>query len=262
MKTSLALGAALLALAGLTARAQHPHDDHLQNRGAQEQGPTDMEDATAAMGRGEHGHGMGPHMKMSTLRAATPQDSARAQEIVRTARAALDRYQDVTIAEADGFRKFLPGVKQKMYHYTSLRNAFDASFGFDAGRPTSLLYEPDAKGQMKLIGAMYTAPGRLREEQLDARVPLSIAQWHQHVNMCVPPAAQHDEMFRPRARFGLNGSITTAAECAAAGGTFRPRVFGWMVHLYPYEKTTDAMWSVERQKDLIVPTASPPPNAH
>jgi len=27
-----------------------------------------------------------------------------------------------------------------------------------------------------------------------------------------------------------------------------PRIFGWMVHLYPYEKTMDDIWSVERQK--------------
>jgi len=28
-----------------------------------------------------------------------------------------------------------------------------------------------------------------------------------------------------------------------------PHVFGWMVHMYPWEKTPDEIWSVERQID-------------
>ena len=55
-------------------------------------------------------------------------------------------------------------------------------------------------------------------------------------------------MLQPHPQFGLNGSISTEEACKAAGGTFVPRIFGWMVHLYPYEKSMDAIWSVERQK--------------
>jgi hypothetical protein len=53
-------------------------------------------------------------------------------------------------------------------------------------------------------------------------------------------------MFGPHPRFGLAGSIATQADCDAAGGTFLPHVFGWMVHLYPWE-TSDRIWSVDRQ---------------
>jgi len=35
--------------------------------------------------------------------------------------------------------------------------------------------------------------------------------------------------------FGLRGSIATQEACDAAGGTFHPIIFGWMVHVYPYE---------------------------
>ena len=52
---------------------------------------------------------------------------------------------------------------------------------------------------------------------------------------------------RKDAKFGLNGSISTEEACEAAGGTFMPHVFGWMVHMYPWEKTPDEIWSVERQ---------------
>ncbi|MGB8583682.1 MAG: hypothetical protein WCD47_22885 [Candidatus Sulfotelmatobacter sp.] len=42
--------------------------------------------------------------------------------------------------------------------------------------PTSLLYEKHGD-DYKLIGVMYTAPKRFGEDQLDQRVPLSVAQW-------------------------------------------------------------------------------------
>ena len=54
-------------------------------------------------------------------------------------------------------------------------------------------------------------------------------------------------MLGKNAKFGLQGSISTQQECEAAGGTFMPHVFGWMVHVYPWEKTPDEIWSVERQ---------------
>jgi hypothetical protein len=49
----------------------------------------------------------------------------------------------VGAAAADGFRKFLPGVKQPIYHFTSWRWALLAR-RFDPARPTSLL---PARGQ-------------------------------------------------------------------------------------------------------------------
>ncbi len=36
-------------------------------------------------------------------------------------------------------------------------------------------------------------------------------------------------------------------ECDAAGGKFHPKVFGWMVHVYPFEQRPEDIWSVERQ---------------
>ena len=235
----------LLLVLTLLLRAQQP-------KGRETASPSDLDQATEAMSRHHH-EDMGPHMKMSTLRDPGPEDQARAVEIVATAKAAMERYKDVKNAEADGFRQFLPNVKQKMYHYTSWANAVKAGFSFDAANPTSLLYEKQTDGTMRLIGAMYTAPARLSEDQLQERIPLSVAQWHLHVNLCLPPKDRRDEMFEKDPRFGLNGSITTKEACDAAGGFFMPRIFGWMVHMYPYEKTMDDIWSVARQKNTVIP---------
>jgi hypothetical protein len=43
-------------------------------------------------------------------------------------------------------------------------------------------------------------------------------------------------------KFGLAGSISTQAACDAAGGRFFPIIFGWMVHVYPFEATREKIW--------------------
>jgi hypothetical protein len=109
-----------------------------------------------------------------------------------------------------------------------------------------LLYEKHGD-DYKLIGVMYTAPKYTSEDQLNERIPLSIAQWHAHVNLCIPPSDKKREAWGPNARFGLAGSISTKTECESAGGKFIPQIFGWMVHVYPFEHDQESIWSVERQ---------------
>ncbi len=204
-------------------------------------------DASAHVMNSMEGHmNMGPHMKMTALRPAKAGDAARAQEVVEEARKASEKYKDYHAALADGFKIFHPEIPQKMYHFTNYQYAFEAAFRFNAEHPTSLLYEKHGD-DYKLIGVMYTAPKRFGEDQLDERIPLSVARWHEHVNFCAPPAGKRGEMLGQHPQFGLRGSITTQEACDAAGGTFRPVIFNWMVHVYPFEKDQAAIWSVERQ---------------
>jgi len=189
---------------------------------------------------------MGPHMKMTALRPAKPGDAERAKQIAEAARKASEKYLDYRVALADGFRIFHPEVPQKMYHFTNYEYAFEAARAFNPEHPTSLLYEKHGE-DYKLIGVMYTAPKRLNEDQLDERIPLSIAQWHEHVNFCAAPAGRKNEYLIPHPQFGLRGSISTEEACTTAGGTFHPIIFNWMVHLYPFEKDQASIWSVDRQ---------------
>ena len=64
-----------------------------------------------------------PHMKLSAARPLTAADSARGAALVAQIRAALVVYRDVQAARADGYRQFLPGVAQPVYHFTSRFNA-------------------------------------------------------------------------------------------------------------------------------------------
>jgi hypothetical protein len=189
---------------------------------------------------------MGPHMKMTAMRPPQPGDKEKADEVERAARSVAERYRDYRVAVADGFRIFLPNVPQKQYHFTNYRYAWQARNNFDPHHPTSLLYEKSAEGY-KLIGVMYTAKKDAREEELNARIPLSIAQWHAHVNLCMPPNRKENDVLSSNPKFGLRGSIASKEACDAAGGKFFPQIFGWMVHVYPFEKNSQDVWSVERQ---------------
>ena len=217
--------------------------------GADNEGDSDA--STHVMSSMEGHMDMGPHMKMTALRQPKPGDAARAQEIVEQARKAAAEYTDYHTALADGYEIFLPNIPQKMYHFTNKRYGMEAFWHFNPEHPTSLLYEKHGD-DYKLIGVMYTAPKRLSEDQLDERVPLSVAQWHEHVNFCKAPASmtlqQKKEAYLGHSpQFGLKGSINTQEACDAAGGKFLPVVFNWMVHVYPFEKDQASIWSVERQ---------------
>ncbi len=204
-------------------------------------------DASAHAMHSMEGHmDMGPHMKMTALRPLRQGDAERGQNVADAARKAAEKYLDYHVALADGFQIFLPNIPQKMYHFTNYRYAREAAFRFTPEHPTSLLYEKHGD-DYKLIGVMYTAPKRLDEDQLDERIPLSIAQWHEHTNFCAPPPDRRKEMLAPNPQFGLKGSITTQEACDAAGGNFHPVVFNWMVHVYPFEKDQASIWSVKRQ---------------
>jgi len=204
-------------------------------------------DASAHAMHSMEGHmDMGPHMKMTALRSAKPGDAARAKEVAESARKASEKYTDYHAALADGYKVFHPELRQKMYHFTNYGYAMEAAFRFNPEHPTSLLYEKHGD-DYKLIGVMYTAPKRMGEDELDQRVPLSVAQWHEHVNFCAAPAGRKNEYVTPHPQFGLRGSITTQEACDAAGGTFHPVIFNWMVHVYPFEKDQADIWSVERQ---------------
>jgi hypothetical protein len=193
-------------------------------------------------------HAMGGHMEMTRLRPLQPGDKERAEAIAAEARKAADGYADYHKALGEGYKIFHPEIKQSVYHFTLPSNALAAGFKWDASRPSSLLYEKTADGY-KLVGVMYTARYGASEEELNRRVPLSIAQWHLHTNLCIGPGGDTSELNTPGAKFGLRGSITTAAACREAGGRFMPHLFGWMVHVYPYEKDPAKVWAAGMDDD-------------
>ena len=187
---------------------------------------------------------MSGHMVMTAARPEQSGDRRRAAALVESAKKAMAPYQDYRKALADGYEIFLPNIPQPQYHFTKYQFGLEARSHFDPLKPTSLLYTKTADGYT-LVGAMYTDRVDAAEEELNERIPLSVAHWHQHVNFCKAPAGRKSEYFGPDAKFGLLGSIATEAACQAAGGEFHPHLFGWMVHVYPYEKDPKRIWSTD-----------------
>ena len=193
--------------------------------------------------------GMAGHMAMTAIRPAAPGDAKKAQAVAERAKAAMEPYKDYRKALADGYQIFLPAVPQPQYHFTKYESGLAAREHFDPDKPTSLLYKKLPDGGYQLVGAMYTDRVDAPVDELNERIPLSIARWHQHTNFCKAPADRKAEYFGADAKFGLRGSITTREACEAAGGEFHPHIFGWMVHVYPYESDPAKIWSTSDDDD-------------
>ncbi len=187
----------------------------------------------------EHMH-MSTHMKWTEPRPQNPEDLKRVEQIVSILRASIEKYRDYQVALQDGYKIFLPRIPQPLYHFTKYRYGFEAELKFDPSRPTSLLYKKTSDGY-ELVGAMYTATRFTSEDELNKRVPLSVARWHAHINICLPPRSQGQ--MPDLTKFGPTGSISSEAECTAAGGRFLNQIFGWMVHVYPFEKDPEKIWA-------------------
>ena len=211
--------------------------------------------------------GMGAHMVMTSSRPQKPNDIERAHDVIDTLRRVLVKYHDSRVALSEGYRIFLPTVAQEVYHFTDYGAASREYSGhFDLAHPGSILYVKNSSGDYVLVGAMYSAPADYTPDQLDALIPLSVAHWHAHTNICLPNGITLDDLLRgdigathldmpgtmpmgstssapainrrlgflADGRFGFTGKIADAAECEAAGGRFLKQAFGWMVHVYPF----------------------------
>ena len=187
-----------------------------------------------------HQRHAGPHMRWTTLRPANPGDAQRADQIVQSLRQALAKYKDYRVAMNDGYIPLHPERTPKHYHFANKQRRFLARVRFDPAEPTALLYKKSGEGY-ELEGAMYTGPRGMSEDQLNDRIPLSVAQWHAHVNLCLQPDGSGRRITRKQ--FGFKGTIATESECQQAGGRFVPQAGGWMIHVYPFEATPVQIWT-------------------
>ena len=192
---------------------------------------------------------MDAHMKMTALKPEQPGDKARADAIVVAAKKAAEQYVDYHTALADGYEIFMPELPQPVYHF--IRAGWQMGRGeFDPARPPALLYDKVGAGY-KLVGIMYMARPNASETELNRLVPLSVAQWHMHTNICVPPAGTPVNWLGKDKKFGVDGSITSPAACAEAGGFFIPHLSGWMTHVYPFETDPARVWQAGMDDDHL-----------
>jgi hypothetical protein len=193
---------------------------------------------------GESMAAMSNHMCITPLRPKQPSDEKRAKELVAQVKASIEKYKDYKKAIADGYIQANPEVVQPQYHFTNKANIRLADTRFDPTKPSSLLYRQTPTQRFKLEGVMFTDSTSASEDELNERVPLSVARWHEHTNFCGAPANKVKEYHGAHPKFGMFGSIHTGEACKAEGGTFMPVIFSWMIHVFPYEDTLKNQFSM------------------
>lgn len=192
---------------------------------------------------------MGPHMLMTEKRPAQPGDEQQADRMAAELREHIAQYRDVEKARADGYRSFPPnpGPDLKEVHYIHPERSRRENEEIDLEKPGSLLYHQTEDGGLRLVGAMVIAPAEAPLEELDARVPLSVTQWHLHTNICVPKPIWDEAQWARTADdgqplFGPGSRIATEDACGEVDGRFMPTIFGWMAHAYVYAEDEADMW--------------------
>lgn len=188
------------------------------------------------------------HLLTTDRRPASAADSLRADELVVAIRDAIEKYATPDLAARDGYRELRDGdtTARAIVHVFNWRYAIEEAVRFNPAKPAALIYRRGRNGY-RLLGATYMAPGASTEEVLDQRVPLSVAQWHQHVDLCVPKpddTARWSEVGADgKPVFGPESAIDTQAGCDAVAGVFKPRVFGWMLEARVFvSDNPDSIW--------------------
>ena len=212
-------------------------------------GPCD--DLSSMGGMSVMGESMGAmtnHMCITPMRPKLPGDEEKAKAVVAQIKASIEKYKNYKKALADGYVIANPMVDQPQAHFTNAVNVRLGDTQFDPTKPSSLLYFKTPTQRYRLEGVMFTDRPSATEDELNERIPLSIARWHEHTNFCAAPAEKVKDYHGDHPKFGMFGSIHTQAACQAEGGTFMPLVFSWMIHVFPYEDNMKDIFSMDDDK--------------
>lgn len=105
-----------------------------------------------------------------------------AARLLRTTEAAVAQYADVDVARAAGFRPN-PNQLGALVHYPNFANRRDSAV-LDPERPEGLVYYRTPAGELRLVGALYTAGAGA----LPPSPGGDLTRWHSHTPGCEHPA--------------------------------------------------------------------------
>ncbi len=175
--------------------------------------------------------GMMPHQAHS---AGAPVSYAELKNTVaqlERAKQATAKYQDVRVAQAEGYKQIGPDLPGMGVHFVLTLEPG----GFDVERPPILVYQknPDAPGGYTLAGVTYlfNAAAGPDGQPLDPPFPKSLARWHRHTNICMLPGLANPH--------GL-----TEGQCREQGGHFVAEA-PWMVHAWIWKDSPAGVFSDE-----------------
>jgi hypothetical protein len=118
----------------------------------------------------------------------TPEQQARAENLIAITLIRLPQFADYKTAEAAGYKSIGDALTGDE-HFINV-NALSDGRILDPDHPESLVYEPNLKtGEKKLVAAMYMLePGATLDTVPD--VGGALTQWHIHNNLCFTTGGQ------------------------------------------------------------------------
>lgn len=149
--------------------------------------------------------------------------------LLERARQATAKYQDVHVAEAEGYQVVGPDIPGMGVHFVLTLEPK----GFDIEKPPILLYQKSTAGAYTLVGVSYlwSAAEGPDGQPLDPPFPKSLARWHRHDNICVLPHLENPH--------GLSES-----QCREKGGHFVAKS-QWLVHAWIWKDNPSGVFSPE-----------------
>jgi hypothetical protein len=156
---------------------------------------------------------------LSGVDGVTPEQQARAEDLVERTLERLPQFADVDVARARGWRSIGDGITG-FEHYLNTA-LLDDGRELDPDYPESLVYRIGLDGSRQLVSAMFiAAPGTTLDTVPD--IGGRLTQWHVHDNLCFT-----NDPVAPRIA-GLRPSGGTCPEPLVAGPEW-PMIHVWIV---------------------------------
>ena len=190
--------------------------------------------AAAQHGAGSKEHPAPENSGMHTHAAGVPVTYAELKNTVtqlELAHQATAKYQDVHVAEAEGYRPIGPDFPGAGVHYVLTLDPKT----FEAEKPPILLYEKDpaAPNGYSLVGVTYLLKAEAGPDgqPMTSPFPKALARWHRHDHLCI---------FQD----GSNPHGFTENQCREKGGHFIAET-QWMLHAWIWRDSPSGVFSAE-----------------
>jgi hypothetical protein len=148
----------------------------------------------------------------------TPEQQARAENLVAVTLAGLPRWADHRVAEAAGFRSIGDGGTG--HEHFIQWDWINDDVALDPAFPESLVYEPQPDGTGRLVSAMYMLPATVGLDEVPD-IGGRLMQWHIHDNLCFTTG----DAPRVAALTNADGACPTGLEKAPPA----PMIHVWIV---------------------------------
>ena len=164
---------------------------------------------------------------------ASQEQLSEIDRMLDTAKAATEKYRDVDLARADGYRQVMGALRGTGAHFVNQQYLDEG--GFDVAHPEVLLYDHADDGSLELVGVAYMLPQRSDDEAPPTYFG-PLAEWHEH------------DFHRPcltTRTWGHPVTInSTEADCRATGYVYIPPKF-WMLHVWLFRPGPEGVFSHE-----------------